>query len=138
MRRRWRWQRAIISVAMAAIVMAAVVVTVTVMAGRHDGLHAGLPDHRGRHVGLTGSGHGPIGIAAPLVAIGVNLRGHKKGAVVLLLWRAWRHYRSDDVTGLRVTVLGSNTPVVEGVTRQLARTVGYVPLPAIARRSGVR
>ena len=138
MRRRWRWQRAIISVAMAAIVMAAVVVTVTVMAGRHDGLHAGLPDHRGRHVGLTGSGHGPIGIAAPLVAIGVNLRGHKKGTVVLLLWRAWRHYRSDDVTGLRVTVLGSNTPVVEGVTRQLARTVGYVPLPAIARRSGVR
>ena len=138
MRRRWRWQRAIISVAMAAIVMAAVVVTVTVMAGRHDGLHAGLPDHRGRHVGLTGSGHGPIGIAAPLVAIGINLRGHKKGTVVLLLWRAWRHYRSDDVTGLRVTVLGNNTPVVEGVARKLARTVCDIPQPAIARRSGIR
>ena len=63
---------------MAAIVMAAVVVTVTVMVGRHDGLHAGLPDYRGRHVGLTGSGHGHIGVAPPLVAVGIDLRRDKK------------------------------------------------------------
>ena len=116
MRRWWRWrwwQRAIIPFVMAAVVMAAVVVPVTVMVGRHDGLHAGLPDYRGRHVGLTGSGHGPIGIAAPLVAIGINLRGHKKCAVILLVWRAGRHNRSNNIASLWITILGCYAPVVK-------------------------
>ena len=93
--------------------MAAVVVTVTVMVGRHDGLHAGLPDHRGLHKGLTGSGHGRIGVAPPLVAIGINLRRYKERAVILLLRRSRRHYRCNNIAGLRIAVLCGDAPVIK-------------------------
>ena len=79
-----------------------------VMVGRR-----GLPRNRGLRVRLAGSGRGYIRVAAPIIAIGINLRSHKYGAKILLLWRAGWHNRRNDIAGSRIAVLGSDAPVVE-------------------------
>ena len=83
-----------------------------IMVGRPAILHWRLPHNRGLHVRLTGSGHGHIGIAPPVVAIGVNLRRDKERTVVLLLRRGRRHYRSYNIASLRIAILGGDAPVV--------------------------
>ena len=106
------WRRAVIA-AIVPVVVAAVGRPRTVMVGRPTMLYWGLPGNRGLHVGLAGSGHGPMRVAAPLVAIGINLRGYKECAVVLLVWRAGWYNRGNDIAGSRVSVLGGNATVVE-------------------------
>lgn len=106
------WRRAVIA-AIVPVVVAAVGRPRTVMVGRPTMLYWGLPGNRGLHVRLAGSGHGPMRVAAPRVAIGVNLRSHKECAVVLLIWRTGRHNRRNDIAGSRIAVLGGNAPVVE-------------------------
>lgn len=111
-----RWRRAIMA-AIVSVVVAAVVgppiaapmlrLPMSVMIWRRW-----LPGYRGLHKGLTGSGHGRIGVAPPLVAIGINLRRYKERAVILLLRRSRRHYRSNNIAGLRIAVLGGDAPVV--------------------------
>ena len=103
MRRRWR--------AIVPVIVTAVWWPVTVMVGRWR-----LPRNRGLHKWLAGSGHGHIGIAAPIIAapripVWINLRGHKKRAVILLLRRAGRHYRRNNIACLRIAVLGGKAPV---------------------------
>ena len=71
-----------------------------------------LPRYRRLHKWLTGSGHGHIGVAPPLVAIRINLRCNKKRAVVLLLRRGRRHDRCNNIASLRIPVLGGDAPVV--------------------------
>lgn len=107
MRRRWR---AIVA-AIVPVIVTAVWWPVAVMVGRWR-----LPRNRGLHVGLAGSGHGHIGIAAPVIAapripVWIDLRGHKKRAVILLLRRAGRHYRRNNIACLRIAVLGGKAPV---------------------------
>ena len=111
MRRRWR---AIVA-AIVPVIVTAVWWPVTVMVGRWR-----LPSNRGLHVGLAGSGHGHIGIAAPSIpapriAVWINLRGHKKRAVILLLWRTGRHYRRNNIACLRIAVLGGKSPVGKSI-----------------------
>ena len=111
-----RWRRAMMA-AIVSVVVAAVVgppiaapmlrLPMSVMIWRRW-----LPGYRGLHKGLTGSGHGRIGVAPPLVAIGINLRRYKERAVILLLRRSRRHYRSNNIAGLRIAVLGGDAPVV--------------------------
>ena len=87
-------------------------------------LRRGLPDDR-RHVLLprahraTGFGHGAIRIGPPVVAIGINLRSHKKGAVILLFRGSGRYYRGDYVASLRIAILCRDAPVVEIFTLEL-------------------
>ena len=107
MRRRWR--------AIVPVIVTAVWWPVTVMVGRWR-----LPRNRGLHKWLAGSGHGHIGIAAPIIAapripVWINLRGHKKRAVILLLWRTGRHYRRNNVACLRIAVLGGKAPVGKSI-----------------------
>ena len=71
-----------------------------------------LPRYRRLHKWLTGSGHGHIGVAPPLVAIRINLRRHKECAVVLRLRRGRWHDRCNNIASLWVAVLGSEAPVV--------------------------
>ena len=111
MRRRWR---AIVA-AIVPVIVTAVWWPVAVMVGRWR-----LPRNRGLHVGLAGSGHGHIGIAAPIIAapripVWINLRGHKKRAVILLLWRTGRHYRRNNIACLRIAVLGGKAPVGKSI-----------------------
>ena len=110
-RRRWR---AIVP-AISPVIVAAVCWLVPVMVGRRR-----LPRNRGLHVGLAGSGHGHIGIATPVIAaprisVWINLRGHKKRAVILLLRRAGRHYRRNNIACLRIAVLGGKAPVGKSI-----------------------
>ena len=110
-RRRWR---AIVP-AIVPVIVTAVWWPVAVMVGRRR-----LPRNRGLHVGLAGSGHGHIGIATPVIAaprisVWINLRGHKKRAVILLLRRAGRHYRRNNIACLRITVLGGKAPVGKSI-----------------------
>lgn len=72
-----------------------------------------LPRYRRLHKWLTGSGHGHIGIAPPVVAIGINLRRYKERAVILLLRRSRRHYRCNNIAGLRIAVLCGDAPVIK-------------------------
>ena len=107
MRRRLRT----IVAAIVPVIVTAVWWPVAVMVGRWR-----LPRNRGLHVGLAGSGHGHIGIAAPSIpapriAVWINLRGHKKRAVILLLWRTGRHYRRNNIACSWVAVLSGNAPV---------------------------
>ena len=111
MRRRWR---AIVA-AIVPVIVTAVWWPVTVMVGRWR-----LPRNRGLHKWLAGSGHGHIGIAAPIIAapripVWINLRGHKKRAVILLLRRAGRHYRRNNIACLRIAVLGGKAPVGKSI-----------------------
>lgn len=108
----------IVPVAVAAVVRPPIAVPpvrlpMPVMVGRPAILHWWLPHNRGLHIGLTGSGHGHIRVAPPLVAIGINLRRDKERAVVLLLRRSGRHYRCNNIAGLGISVLGGDAPVVE-------------------------
>ena len=57
-----------------------------------------------------------------MVAIGINLRSHKKSAVILLLRRSWRHDRGNDVSGLRIAILGSDATVIKIFALELACT----------------
>ena len=111
MRRRWR---AIVA-AIVPVIVTAVWWPVAVMVGRRR-----LPRNRGLHVGLAGSGHGHIGIATPVIAaprisVWIDLRGHKKRAVILLLRRAGRHYRRNNIACLRIAVLGGKAPVGKSI-----------------------
>ena len=111
MRRRWR---AIVA-AIVPVIVTAVWWPVAVMVGRWR-----LPRNRGLHKWLAGSGHGHIGIAAPSIpapriAVWINLRGHKKRAVILLLWRTGRHYRRNNIACLRIAVLGGKAPVGKSI-----------------------
>ena len=111
-RRRRAIIAAIVSVAVAAVVGPPIVVPMfrlpmSVMIWRRW-----LPCYRGLHKWLTGSGHGRIGVAPPLVAIGINLRRYKERAVILLLRRSRRHYRSNNIAGLWIAVLGGDAPVI--------------------------
>ena len=79
-----------------------------------------LPRYRRLHKWLTGSGHGHIGIAAPIIAaprisVWIDLRCHKERAVILLLWRAGWHYRRNNVACLRIAVLGGKAPVGKSI-----------------------
>ena len=110
-RRRWR---AIVP-AISPVIVAAVCWLVPVMVGRRW-----LPRNRGLHIGLAGPWHGHIRIAAPRVAtpriaVWIDLRSHKKGAVILLFWGARWHYRRNNIAGLRIAVLGGNAPVIKSI-----------------------
>ena len=131
-RRLWRAMvTPIIPVVVTAVIVPAVRMPVPVRVGRSDILRRRLPHDRGLHVWLAGSGHGAVRVAAPVVAIGVNLRGHKDGAVVLLLWRAGWNNRSNNIASLWVTVLGCEAPVVKIFALPLACAVHSIaPLPA--------
>ena len=119
-RRRWQW-RAVVpaivpvisSAVMITVIVPAVRMAVAVMVGRAAILHGRLPHDRGLPIGLAGPWHGTVWVAAPVVAIGVNLRGHKKCAVILLVWRAGRHNRSNNIASLWITILGCYAPVVK-------------------------
>lgn len=115
MRRRWRAIVPAIVPVIVPVIVTSVWWPVTVMVGRWR-----LPSNRGLHVGLAGSGHGHIGIAAPSIpapriAVWINLRGHKKRAVILLLWRTGRHYRRNNIACLRIAVLGGKAPVGKSI-----------------------
>ena len=115
MRRRWRAIVPAIVAAIVPVIVTAVWWPVAVMIGRRR-----LPRNRGLHVGLAGSGHGHIGIATPVIAaprisVWINLRGHKERAVILLLRRAGRHYRRNNIACLRIAVLGGKAPVGKSI-----------------------
>ena len=115
MRRRWRAIVPAIVAAIVPVIVTAVWWPVAVMIGRRR-----LPRNRGLHVGLAGSGHGHIGIATPVIAaprisVWINLRGHKKRTVILLLRRAGRHYRRNNIACLRIAVLGGKSPVGKSI-----------------------
>ena len=117
----------ILSVVIAPIVITPVIMPPVVMARPvMVWLRRGLPDNR-RHVLLprphrtAGFGHGPIRIGPPVVAIGVNLRGHKKSAVILLFRGSGRHDRGNDVASLRIPILGRDAPVVKIFALELPR-----------------
>ena len=114
-RRRWRAVVVTIVPVISPVIVAAVCWLVPAMVGRRR-----LPRNRGLHVGLAGSWHGHIRIAAPRVAtpkiaVWIDLRSHKKGAVILLFWGARWHYRRNNIAGLRIAVLGGKAPVSKSI-----------------------
>ena len=112
---RRRWRAIVVTIlpvivpVISPVIVAAVCWLVPAMVGRR------LPRNRGLHVGLAGSWHGHIRIAAPRVAVWIDLRSHKKGAVILLFWGARWHYRRNNIAGLRIAVLGGNAPVIKSI-----------------------
>lgn len=111
-------------------VMPPVIITMTIIVL----LRAGLPDNRG-HILLPGSGHGAVIIAPPLVAAGIT-RGAQKCAVILLLRRAGRYNRGNDVASLRVAILGCYAPVLSIIFHLACPRKHRATLPLPARAWG--